>query len=74
MSLANSFAFPRPAVFTEVHGLASVELDGMTLRQYYAGLALQGLLASDVHASHESFASAAVKLADTLLAKLEEVQ
>lgn len=29
-------AFSRPAVFTEVLGLASVEQDGMTLRDYFA--------------------------------------
>lgn len=29
-------AFPRPAVFTEVLGLASPELDGMSLRDYFA--------------------------------------
>ena len=37
-------AFPRPAVFTEVHGLASVEQDGMTLRDHFAGLAMQAYM------------------------------
>ena len=46
MSIKNTGgpAFPRPAVFTEVHGLASVEQDGMTLRDYFAAKALQGML------------------------------
>lgn len=39
-------AFPRPAVFTAVHGLASVEQDGMTLRDHFAGLAMQALLST----------------------------
>ena len=47
-------AFPRPAVFTEVHGLASVEQDGMTLRDYFAAKAMQSILqAKDVHDSRE---------------------
>jgi hypothetical protein len=33
-------AFPRPAVFTAVHGLVSVEQDGMTLRDYFAAKAI----------------------------------
>ena len=39
------FAFPRPAVFTVTHGLASVEQDGMSLRDYFAAKAMNGLIA-----------------------------
>jgi hypothetical protein len=37
-------AFPRPAVFTAVNGLASVEQDGMTLRDYFAAEAMKPFL------------------------------
>ena len=33
-------AFSRPAVFTQTHGLASAEQDGMTLRDYFAAKAM----------------------------------
>ena len=39
-------AFPRPAVFTQTHGLTSVEQDGMTLRDYFAAKAMQSLISS----------------------------
>lgn len=63
-------AFPRPAVFTEVHGLASVEQDGMTMRDYFAAKAMQGMLANQhpYQASDEHmFARDAYVLADAML-------
>lgn len=42
---------------------------GMTLRQYYAGLAMQGLLASPVECQ-KPIAQFAVEFADALLAEL----
>lgn len=45
---------------------------GMTLREWYAGLALQGLLASpDRAASIKGYARDAVAFADALIAELE---
>jgi hypothetical protein len=38
-------AFPRPAVFTQTHGLASPEQDGMTLRDYFAAKAMHDVMA-----------------------------
>lgn len=40
---------------------------GMSLRDHFAGLALQGLLASQVEASREQFAEYAYKAADAML-------
>tara|TARA_R110002126_G_scaffold24313_3_gene84776 strand:+ start:151 stop:348 length:198 start_codon:yes stop_codon:yes gene_type:complete len=40
---------------------------GMTLRDYFAAKALQGLLASDVNAPMQSFAIRAYKMADAML-------
>ncbi len=47
---------------------------GLTKREHFAGLALQGLLSSEVHASPEVFAKYAVKAADALLAALDSQQ
>lgn len=49
------------------------EQHGMTLRQYAAGLAMQGMLAEDAGAyTWESLAVASVKAADALIAELEK--
>lgn len=57
------------------HGsMGEVVQDGMTLRQHFAGLALQGLLVNagrnslDFHNAHQE----AVRQADLLLAELEK--
>lgn len=62
-------AFPRPAVFTEALGLASVELDGMTMRDYFAAKALQGLIAATPNGDipHSRAATDAYKYADAML-------
>ena len=45
--------------------------DGMTLREHYAGLALQGLLADrGCIGTPESFARSAVRMSDALLDEL----
>ena len=41
--------------------------DGMTLRDYFAAKAIQGLLASETTATHDGFAEAAYKVADAML-------
>lgn len=48
--------------------------DGMTLRQWYAGQALAGLLASSLttRTTHGADAKACVKAADALIAELEK--
>lgn len=45
---------------------------GMTLREYAAIAAMQGLLSNDGAIAYESCAIVAVKFADALIAKLEE--
>ena len=62
-------AFPRPAVFTQTHGLASPEQDGMTLRDYFASKAMQGLLAAGggVVTPADQRAAQAYKMADAML-------
>lgn len=55
-------AFPA----TEAHGLNS-GVPGMTLRDYFAAAAMQGLLASEVLATNDEFASYSYEMADCML-------
>ena len=41
--------------------------NGMTLRDYFAAKAIQGLLASDVHDSMKTFAAKAYEMADLMM-------
>jgi hypothetical protein len=64
-------AFPR-APFTYIdnsNGLdwAVREQSGMTLRDYFAAKAMQGMLASDVNATRHIFAAQAYAMADAML-------
>lgn len=50
-----------------------IQDDGMTLRDYFAAKAMQGLLAnSEVQATHAEFAAESYKMADAML-KAREV-
>jgi hypothetical protein len=65
----------RPAFPTqysnEADGSTVMPSEGMTLREYYAGLAMQGLLARHPFGGHtESISIDAVTLADALIAEL----
>ena len=61
-------AFPRPAVFTQTHGLASPEQDGMTLRDYFAAKAMQSYWADpDVADDLITAAAWAYDMADAML-------
>jgi hypothetical protein len=52
---------------------ATVFAHGLTKREYFAGLAMQGVLASDaLHLVGKEIAGIAVSQADALLAELEE--
>lgn len=43
---------------------------GLTKREHFAAMALQGILASVAEATHEEFAANAVRAADALIAAL----
>ena len=69
MSTKNEYAFP-------AHGsMGEVVSSGVTKREYFAGLAMQGLCADpnnhDLFSSIEHAAQNAVAIADVLLAELE---
>jgi hypothetical protein len=67
MSRANDAAFPIP--HSNEAGSYPAE-PGMTLREYYAGLAMQGLLQHNVGCSVGYVVMVAVQHADALIAEL----
>jgi hypothetical protein len=61
-------AFARPAVFTQTHGLASPEQEGMTLRDYFAAKAMQADMTDGIHENDFAWSAArAYKMADAML-------
>lgn len=72
-TLSDKSAFPSPA--NERAGWSAEY--GMTLRQHYAGLAMQGIMSAegqDVVYSLEMVAIRSVAVADALIAELEKEQ
>jgi hypothetical protein len=70
--MKNISAFPRPfSVDETTSSFPSSQLypaySGMTLRDYFAAKAMQGLLASDVYAPIEKFATQAYAMADKMM-------
>lgn len=63
-------AFPRAAFGAPETGMLNHEQDGMSLRDYFAGQALAGLLANpDVNGEVHHFATDAYRCADAMLAE-----
>lgn len=62
-------AFPLPTVFDEVRGLKYTYDTGMTLRDYFAGQALMGMLPQAEDGYFEHRAVMAYKYADALIAE-----
>jgi hypothetical protein len=70
-------AFPDPMRGAEqsiINQSPHHEAQGMTLREYYAGLALQGVLAGGLFTSTVEAPIMAVEYADALLKALEQNQ
>ena len=65
----NQPAFPVQSIYIEDQETNS---RGMTLRDYFAAKAMQGLLSSDVNAPLEVFAKQSYKVADAMLVAREE--
>jgi hypothetical protein len=61
--MLESAAFP----FTHHSDGDSITATGMTLRDYFAAKAMQGLLASSVNGKMDEFASRSYKMADAML-------
>lgn len=67
-------AFPRPAgPYIEGEGLTNQDEIGMSLRDWFAGMALQGMLANQAEEGGiNGMADYAYKYADAMLKKREE--
>jgi len=67
----NPPAFPHVADILQFDGnsatVKTLTQNGMTLRDYFAAKAMQGLLSSDVNAPLETFAKQSYKVADAML-------
>ena len=61
--IADPFSVKCPSTDEEALRLRN----GMTLRDWFAGMALQGLLASEVRAKYRDFATGSYMLADEML-------
>ena len=74
MNLKDKPAFPRPmgGAFTKTGGEYNASQSGMTLLQYYAGLAMQGALADPEVNNPDALAKFSVKCANALIAELEK--
>jgi hypothetical protein len=64
-------AFPVP-MFSVGHAKYQSEQHGMTLRDFFAAKAMQGLLASDARAPRNEFAAEAYAMADAMLKARKE--
>jgi hypothetical protein len=68
----NQPAFSRPAFYHE-SGCMDYPEQGLTIRQYFAAKALQGLLSNSYsNGSYSSYAESAVQFADALLEELSK--
>lgn len=71
MTRANQPAFPLAWTEINAHGVEFPMIEGgMTLREYYAGLAMQGLLAGEPDLRYSLAAQQSVAHADALIAEL----
>jgi len=61
MTIKHTAAFPAPA------GVSHITEQGMTLRDYFAAKALQGLISTEGAGSAERYAEISYKLADAML-------
>ena len=67
MNDKNEPAFPALPISRELNGELVYQAKGLTIRDYFAAKAMQGLLASDVNAPMQSFAIRAYKMADAMM-------
>jgi hypothetical protein len=67
----NDQAFATPPVYSEAFGLA-IQEKGLTKREYFAAMAMQGLLARGAHNFAENTADMSVLIADALIEALNK--
>lgn len=73
MTYENDGAFARPA-FDTPDKFYNEEQDGLTKREYFAALAMQGIVSTDLADTYENFAKASVAMADALIKALNKEQ
>lgn len=72
MSNANDLAFPQPYQ-SEPGGILFYDVNqGLSKREYFAGLAMQGLLANSGNETYATMAAWAVRHADALIEALNK--
>ena len=69
----DSPAFAKAAFYADKYGIIDAPQEGLTKREYFAAMALQGLLAND-SALITSKARDAVKAADALIEELNKTK
>jgi len=70
---ANDAAFARPSFYHDSYGRPDKEQDGLTKREYFAAMAMQGMIANSANEeTAERFAFAAVGMADALIEALNK--
>jgi hypothetical protein len=67
-------AFPALPISRSLNGELVYQSKGLTIRDYFAAKAMQGLLASDVYAPIEKFATQAYAMADAMMEARNESQ
>jgi hypothetical protein len=74
--IVNSDGFPTLGSFFESTADGGPEAIGLTKREHFAGLAMQGMIVVDAdnYLNEATIAKIAVNLADALLAELDKVQ
>lgn len=77
MKLKDKPAFARPFSTVNINDVGkgtAYSQEGMTLREYYAGLAMQGIMSGPGGSFHapDTLADMAVNCADVLIAELEK--
>ena len=74
MSNATMMAYPAFDIEPTIGGGMSLSFSGLTKREHFAAMAMQGILASDADVDYCDFASSSVEMADALLAELERTK
>lgn len=76
MSKADEPAFPTKAVTRTEEGVEIEDCIGLTKREYFAGLAMQGIIQTNPeknrYNSFKQLAEDSIQMADALLAELEK--
>ncbi len=72
MPMVNSDGFPTAGGFFESKAEGEYESIGLTKREHFAGLAMQGICASGPVISNKLIVIESLRLADALLAELDK--